>query len=251
MASPDSPSMLSLRSRRRSLRVAARPLASAMPPSTATRVDTMRKSSMLGARERMLARASAPSSPLMLLKKWNLRRAWTLGMSSSSARAAWTEMPSLRNATSSIWGWLVMASPTARTPFSPSALSLKSKLLSLHTDRALAMMRSVSSASSSGRPAMMSEKSASLSVPLMLCRARVVTSAASRPKLLVLSRILVKAAPSLRSGARTSSARSPWRNSLLLPKRSNSVVDDAPAAAESVAPAPRTASRTSPPQARA
>ena len=59
--------------------------------------------------------------------------------------------------------------------------------LSCRRDRAALTIRSASSASASGRPAMMSLMSASTRLPATLVMASAATSAASRPKLFVLS----------------------------------------------------------------
>ena len=76
----------------------------------------------------------------------------------------------------------VLMSPIVLKSFSVAHLSCR-------RDRAALTIRSASSASVSGRPAMMSLMSASTRLPATLAMASAATSAASRPKLFVLSLI--------------------------------------------------------------
>eukprot|EP00955_Chlamydomonas_euryale_P026367 278381-Chlamydomonas_euryale.AAC.9 len=148
-----------------------------------------RKSSIFGARARIFAMCSAPASALMLLKRCSWRSSPLACRSSSTAAHAWMEHPTFCRLRLCRPACDVMADAHARTPFSPSALSLRLSTDSWHPARAPHSVRSASSASSSGRPAITSEMSAWRRLPATFAIALAATAAASRPKLFVLKRI--------------------------------------------------------------
>mmetsp|Transcript_29255 Transcript_29255/g.95339 ORF Transcript_29255/g.95339 Transcript_29255/m.95339 type:complete len:271 (-) Transcript_29255:138-950(-) len=195
----------------------ARLSTSALPPSSPTREEDMRKSSSAGALARSFAMATAPASPLMLLWRCSFLSLCGLGRSSKTAAHAPLEPPMFCRRSSSSAVCVVSALPHARIPFSPSALSLRSSFVSDGAEKALQMVVITSIPSVSGRPATMSLITSSSSCCPRLRTASATTSAASRPKLFPVSVTLRNDAPGARSGESTARARSAVRNSRSLP----------------------------------
>jgi hypothetical protein len=121
----------------------------AAPPAGPTRDDAILKSAIFGARARTAATAAAPSSPLMLLNRCKRASSSVWINNSATARHACTDAPTFWSDSDSRPRWFVNAAAAARTPFSPSALSLKLRWRKLARDKASDMVRSASSASSS------------------------------------------------------------------------------------------------------
>mmetsp|Transcript_3816 Transcript_3816/g.10907 ORF Transcript_3816/g.10907 Transcript_3816/m.10907 type:complete len:416 (-) Transcript_3816:252-1499(-) len=224
----------------------ARAFAIANPPSDPTLLDAILKSSSLGHRAITLAMDAAPSHPLMLLSRWIDRISEQCTRSSSTAAQPCTEHPTFWNAMCLRAFCPAYALAHARMPFSPSALSLKSRLSSWASASASLMMESAWSASSSGRPAIISDMSACLSVALIFRMALAATCAASTPKLFVLNLILDTVDPSTSIDASFSSAMSAVKNSLA-PVRSSEAPSDACSGppTPSISRSPFTASKTS------
>mmetsp|Transcript_4232 Transcript_4232/g.12800 ORF Transcript_4232/g.12800 Transcript_4232/m.12800 type:complete len:213 (-) Transcript_4232:293-931(-) len=189
------------------------------------------KSSRQGVSWIKAAMEKAPSSSLMLLYKWILLRVSLHASRSWMALQAATEQPMFLNAIPFKVLWLVSAVAQARIPFSPSALSLRSRFSSFkHSTASHRHLRDFI-ASSSGRPAITSLKSRSTRVSRQAAKAWAATSAASTPKLLVLSLIFLTALFSApRIEAKMAFAVSAVTNSLFPSQRSR--LSSAPAAFE-------------------
>mmetsp|Transcript_13369 Transcript_13369/g.55989 ORF Transcript_13369/g.55989 Transcript_13369/m.55989 type:complete len:464 (-) Transcript_13369:292-1683(-) len=238
---PCSPKTLSARSRRRRLLVApAIAAAIAAPPAAPTRVLEHRKSSI----ERHFAssreRWPAPSSPVMLLKKCSRRSVAALssGRISAIAAAASLEMPLFWNLSERSDRCASNAARAARTPFSPNALSDRSSSSSCTLASPLHMAVMAASASSSGRPAMVSLRSADTSRSPAAARRSAATPAASTPNDLPESLTCVTRLPAADRRSRSSPARSASRNSLAPPEMSSTVASASasPSASEAAPP---------------
>mmetsp|Transcript_10941 Transcript_10941/g.22768 ORF Transcript_10941/g.22768 Transcript_10941/m.22768 type:complete len:254 (-) Transcript_10941:320-1081(-) len=237
-------------------------LASRCPPSALTRDDTIMKSSIFGVVSIRDAMAKAPSSSLMLLYKWSFLSVCLQARRLLMALQAATEHPMLRKAMLSRVFWVVKAVEQATIPFSPSALSLRSRALRLSPATESHRHLSDFMASASGLPAITSLRSRSSKVSRHAAKASAATSAASTPKLFVLSLIFLTVCAegswTPKIGAKSSLAVSAVTNSLFPSQRSrNSVTPPAPAPASFAAEVPppfsmdSTASTTSLPAFRA
>mmetsp|Transcript_8632 Transcript_8632/g.17872 ORF Transcript_8632/g.17872 Transcript_8632/m.17872 type:complete len:203 (+) Transcript_8632:973-1581(+) len=145
------------------------------------------------------------------------------------AAAASLEMPSFWKARLSSPGCAFRRSPAARTPCSPKALSLKSKVTNLAFKSPSQIFLSAIRASAVGRPARMSLRSTSFRVAALLARAAAAISEDSAPKLFELNFTLTNEAPGANRGFRIVSASSLVTTSRPLEERSNS---PAPVAAD-------------------
>mmetsp|Transcript_10675 Transcript_10675/g.39510 ORF Transcript_10675/g.39510 Transcript_10675/m.39510 type:complete len:254 (-) Transcript_10675:492-1253(-) len=184
---PSSLMLLSLRSIFFSEVPTARPFASIAAPSAVNLEPYIMKSSMLGALASSAATCAVPSSPVIFLPRWNFFRDCGDARSSRMARAACSEMPLFMKLRLSIAVCCCNIAVHARTPFSPNALSLTSTEVMFAPSVASVIICIAFRPSASGRPAMMSLRSTSLSVFAMLAKALVTILAASIPKLLVQS----------------------------------------------------------------
>mmetsp|Transcript_7593 Transcript_7593/g.21752 ORF Transcript_7593/g.21752 Transcript_7593/m.21752 type:complete len:311 (-) Transcript_7593:384-1316(-) len=214
------PRMLSCRSRETRFFPIKAP-ASLWPPSCLTREETIIKSSMQGVSWISLAMEKAPSLSLMLLYRCSLFRVPRQARRSWIALHAATEHPMFLNAMPLKDFWLVSAVAQARMPFSPRALSLRSRDSSSKPSTASQRHLSDFMASSSGLPAITSLKSRSTSVSRHVEKASAATAAASTPKLFVLSLILLTPLlEALKMGPKSSFAVSAVTNSLFPSHRS-------------------------------